>query len=218
MVVSMSLIVVGTFQQQHVLSELRSRKNRVQRQASQIIARLDHPEGLKKRIEVQDARANLIAFLGNRVSPTRLVTCISNALPQYVSITEYRSDFETRVLQDRGQIRGRRKPKQNETKSGLPQQIDFKRLLTESPKNILVVSVNGIAPDDVAISKYLAALEETGFFKQITLLFTDEYIEQEQSLRSFSLRLEVRKLRPMESTEDVGITAERRSSREGGQS
>ncbi len=55
-----------------------------------------------------------------------------------------------------------------------------------------MLTLSGIAPDDLAISKYLVALRETKLFERVTLAFTGQHQVRDENWRNFQIKLQVR--------------------------
>jgi Tfp pilus assembly protein PilN len=190
-----ALAGLGTFAQYRIHGRLEASRESMQSHAEQMTSQLDNADELYRRIRDLDAKANLVTRLRVRVPPTRILADVTSVLPEFVSLTEFRMNIET------SSAKAEEKPKrgpaaQNAATDISPQAADLARLDEIDRRSTHVVSLRGLAPDDVAVSKYLAALERTGNYDQVQLLFTDHYTIRGQELRSFGIRLEVRKPRP----------------------
>lgn len=153
-------------------------------------AQLENPESLRKQIQELDARANLLTFLQVRVPPTRVLAALTNPLPPFVTLNEVSLKNETvTVLAVPGEL-----PPAAAAKTVTnPHQADLQRLVDQAKSSELVVTVSGIAPDDVAIARYLAALQDQKLFREVKLLYTDEHTLLEHPRRRFGLRLTLRR-------------------------
>ncbi len=198
LVVFLGMIIAGTWQQRHIQARLQGQRDRLRNQAARMSARLDDADKVRQQIDELEIKANLITRLRVRVPSTRLLAAMTECLPTYVRITQCRSTFSSFENKSAGKSADHAEPAaeaeaEAETEAPLAEATDLKMLHERDKQTALFVSLSGVAPDDVAISHYIQNLELTNLFDEITLLYTDQLKFQEQRLRSFEMRIRVKK-------------------------
>jgi Tfp pilus assembly protein PilN len=189
-----ALAALGTFAQYRIHRRLEASRELMQSHAEQMTSQLENADELYRRIRDLDAKANLATRLRVRVAATRILADVTGALPDFVSLTEFRVNVETSNAKAEEKPQ-RGKAAQKAATDVSPQAADLARLVEIERRSTHVVSLRGLAPDDVAVSKYLAALEHTNIFDRVQLLFTDHSTIRGHELRNFGIQLRVRKPR-----------------------
>ena len=73
-----------------------------------------------------------------------------------------------------------------------PFEADLTELRHATSRSATMLTLSGIAPDDLAISAYLVALRETKLFERVTLAFTGQHRVRDENWRNFQIRLQVK--------------------------
>jgi len=194
----LGLALLGTFAQYQVRARLESSRSQLEARAAQMQAQLESDAALYRRVRDLDARANLVTRLRVRVAATRLLADVVANLPPFVSLTEFRTTVETSAPRpEQKSARGKDAPP-----PPAPPAADLAELEDRDARSTRIVSLQGLAPDDVAVSRFLAALERSGTFDEIRLLYTDRASYREHELRAFAIRLVVRKPRLFDAQPD----------------
>ena len=186
------LIFAGSAKQWHARRALEATRDELRRRAADSLAQLGPAEALNARIARLDSQTTLLVRLQTRVPPTRLLADVTRSLPEFVSLTQFRVHREGAAPLG-GLPAALRAGTQPAPEATAPAEKDLDELQRLDEQSHLVVSLLGIAPDDVAISHFLAAMQETGTFAEVQLQYTDETTFREYRLRSFSIRLVVRR-------------------------
>ena len=195
LVVFLSMIVVGTLQQRHIRANLEAKRTRIQNQANQMTAHLENADALRQQIHQLDAKANLVANLRVAVRPTRILATVTNSRPEYVTLTELHMSYDDLAKKTPAKSRSQASQDgQDASTNELAEELDLKERAKTRGQTALFVDLKGIAPDNVAISSYLDALEQSGLFDEVEWINTDEYDDpNEYQLRSFEFHLRVKK-------------------------
>ena len=190
LVVFAAIVVVGGIQQKRRGSRLEAERDRLQTDVTRMNGQLQNPASLRTRIQQLDQRAGLMARLHVFTPPTRVLSAVTNALPQYVTLTEYKTIFE--------KINTRKKravsPRGRSAIASASVAQDLKDLNAVHRQRSFIVMVKGIAADDLAISRYLDRLQRDRTFDDIQLLYTDQQTYRDNPMRSFELRLRVSRI------------------------
>jgi len=189
------LIIIGSLQQQRTHQQLQLQLETLQSQVKSLMGPLDDPQQVQADIGDLDRQCNLVSHLKMRVATTRLLEAISLQRPQFVSLSDIHLEYETAVqpLKSNKTNSGKQSKQPEDQAANDPFVIDLKQLRVERQTQNLIVVVSGLAPNHLAVSQYMAALQEVGHFKQLWLVSNEPYIFAEQKLRSFTVRLHVRR-------------------------
>ncbi|MBC8112933.1 MAG: hypothetical protein H7062_01010, partial [Candidatus Saccharimonas sp.] len=170
-----SLMMVGWLAQTHSVSQLTTRRSRLQEQTSELLSKLGSPEVLRRELKVVECEARLLDVLRLNVPPTRWLSAVVQALPTQVSLREMRSNLEEIAETSARATAGGGNSKPPEDQTGDPRERDLDRLATTAERQSLVISLSGTADDDQAVSSFLNALQQTNLFDRVQLLFTDQH-------------------------------------------
>jgi len=185
------LFVTGIAGQRQVRRQLEVRRATLQRTAERMTLQLGNPQLLQDEITRLDRRANLLTLLQLQPRASRVLSTVTGALPQYVSLTDLSLRSELIALSSTRP--GRTAPAgKKDTPAKPPEELDCERLQKEMQERGLVVSISGIAPHDLAIAAYLSQLKKSELFSDIALQYTDQHLIDDQQFRRFAARLTVR--------------------------
>ena len=142
---------------------------------------------IRMEIEQTLLQSHLRSHLKLRPATTRLLAAATTPLPRGIAISEFHIRIDLPVEPASPSSGAQSK------QPGLsPQRQDLERILAEANRRRTVLTVRGIAPDDAAVSGYLADLRRVGVFDDVRLLVTDRYDHHGFELRSFAVELRVR--------------------------
>lgn len=204
-VVFLVIVAAGGVQQRRERIRLEGERDRLARQATSMDGQLTDPALLRGRISALDLRAELATHLRLRTPPTRVLYAVTNSLPRFVSLTEFRSVFSGQVS---GSKRARRPGTKKPAPAGSAVETDLAKLRKTVRERPLVVTVKGLAADDLSISRFLAKLQNNPTFDEVRLLYTDAAEFEGNPMRGFEIRLQVRRVTG--SAPDRGIKTARR--------
>jgi len=188
-VIFLTLVSLGTVRQREIQNGLLTQKKTLEERAQLMNEQLESPEQLNQKIKLVEIRANLLTAILLDESPAQLLSIISDALPDFVSLTEFRFSFEQVKLKENSLRKNTPPGKQEEP---LPELLDLKILQERYERENLVISLQGISPDHLAISNYMSHLNQVGLFKEIELVQSNESIFEGQPMRVFRLRMVVK--------------------------
>lgn len=187
-VIFLTLVTLGTVRQREIQHALRTQKSKLQERAQLMNDQLESPDQLKQKIRHAEIRANLLAAILLDESPAQLLSILSHALPDFVSLSEFRYAFEN--VTDKENSLGIDTPPENE--EPIPELADLKILQQRYKRENLVINIEGISPDHLAISNYMSNLDQVGLFKEIELVQSNETTFEDQLMRVFRLRMVVK--------------------------
>jgi hypothetical protein len=184
---------VGWAAQQKSVQDLTSRHNRMKEHAALILSQLDTGDQLRAELKLLENGGRLLDGLRLQSPPTRWLTAVAGALPEQTTLSEIHSEID-----DDPAAAVRLAPAPG-IKPELPSpaeavQADLNRLALLAPRQSLTISLRGTATDDLEVSRFLTALNQTGLFERTQLLFTDQQTVGNSSLRAFAIRLRTRSM------------------------
>ncbi|RMG34861.1 MAG: hypothetical protein D6725_13480 [Planctomycetota bacterium] len=223
--VALSLMFAGGLERQRTIHSLQAQQRLLRQQYEMTSRRLPDAAQLRRTLKRLEAQANLLNYLRLRVPPTRLLACVTNTLPKYVSLAELHVEYEAapRAAAARND-RSDRTAAPVAAKSSrpgmsaaahaahsketvvLPSESDIRRLLEDAERYRTVVVATGMAVDDLAVSQYLANLKRTGLFDDVRLVFTTEQIVFDQPRRAFEMRLTLKRAARLVTPSDTHRT------------
>ena len=192
LVAFLAIVVAGGLRQRRVRIGLEANRDNLKSQAVRISGQLENADALRHEIQRLDRRADLLTFLRLRTPPTRVLAAVANCLPKFVSLTEYGTRYETSQQQNKP-IRKTIDPAAAASIPAVEQ--DLERLQREWNNRSLIVTVKGIARDDILISQFVARLQRNEAFDDVRWLYTDQKPYAGHTMRGFEIRLRVRRRR-----------------------
>ena len=90
----LTLVTLGTVRQREIQHALQTKKKTLEDRVLLMNQQLDDPAQLAQKIKQAEIQADLLAGLQLDESPAQLLSIISSALPEYVSLNEFQFQFE----------------------------------------------------------------------------------------------------------------------------
>lgn len=186
------LAALGTWQQRDLRRKLEARRDELQSMAAGLLQPVQAQSSLEQQLNELETRALLLTTLGLRVPMTRVLTAITNSLPELVSLSDCHAETGLKETAGKKPFATSPVPVANKDKTPSPFESDLAELRKAAELSATMLTLNGIAPDDLAISQYLVTLRETGLFERVTLSFTGQHPVREETWRKFEVRLQVK--------------------------
>ena len=188
-VIFLTLVTIGTVRQRDIQHHLQAQKDTLEERAQLMNEQLENPAELNQKIQQAEIRDNLFASILLDESPAQLLSILADALPDFVSLDEFRFSFEEVSLKENPLNKNTPPGKQDKP---LPELADLKILQERYKRENLVINLQGISPDHLTISNYMSRLNQVGLFKEIELIQSNESIFEGQPMRVFRLRIVVK--------------------------
>lgn len=185
----LALAMLGTWQQRTLRLKLDQRRGELQARAQGLQQTLPTDSQLEQQFKEWETKAQLLTTLELRVPATRMLAAVTEALPEFVSLSE--CQVEQVPVESKPTTNGR-VVASTPQEAKPPLETDLQELRADADKVATGMTLAGLAPDDFAISRYLVRLRETDLFERVTLVFSGETRVREESLRNFQIRLQVR--------------------------
>lgn len=188
----LTIAVLGTWMQRDLRRKLEVRRDELQAIAAGLMQSLNSESKADQRLNELETRSLLLTTLEMRVPMTRVLSAITNSLPDYVSLDDCQAEFG---LKESTNVRSPPPPTSvvvDKANNLSPSELDLKELRNASNLSTMMLTLNGIAPDDLAISRYLVALRDTELFERVILSFSGQQSVRDEMWRKFEVRLQVK--------------------------
>ena len=186
------------------LSTARANQSKVNGEYAEAARRLDQLDALKKQQDEMKDKAELTAALLERVPRTYLLAELINRMPASLSLLELSLNTKTvkaappaaakSALSNAKAAPG--KEAANEKTKAKPREAP--------PEKTVTVALVGVAPTDVQVAQYMAALGQSPILKDVGLVYSEEAKIEEVGMRKFRIELvlaptaDVRSLDPVD--------------------
>ena len=187
----LTLAALGTWQQQDLRRRLEVRRDELQSKAEGLLQPIKAQSNLQQQLNDVEARALLLTTLELRVPMTRILNAVTSSLPEMMSLSECNAEPGQKEQSGLRPAVPRPLPTANKVTPS-PFASDLTELRSAAGLSTLMLTLSGIAPDDLTISQYLVALRETGLFERVTLSFTGQHTIREETWRKFEVRLQLK--------------------------
>ncbi len=198
----LGLMALGWFEQQRSLRELLARRDRAEIQVATMLSQVDQGGQLRVQLKQGEDQTRLLQGLRLHASPTRWLTAVVSALPERTILTEMHAEIDEGATPETD-LNAVNKSSMD------PLHQDLQRLLKQTPRRALMISLQGTAADDLQVAEFLRQLHQAGLFERVQLLFTDHRPGDEQMQRSFAIRLRTRSLLAAQRTNQPVASGDR---------
>lgn len=176
--------IVGQLREQAVLS---ARVERMQRDLVTLEAQIADTAALQTELAALDEELRWWKLLRWRQSPADMLATFSSTVPQEVVLTALVLAGEARPIAATGGL-------SMSPTSPVPlpaARRDLDSLLRRRQAESVIVTIEGMATDDIAITHWLTALHQDRRFERVDLISLDQLQHDAETSRSFSIRLQL---------------------------
>ncbi len=186
------VVVIGAVAGGFVVTERRqtAMDNRVRavnlemRQASESLKQLELLES--KRQEMM-CKASVSASLMEPVPRSLILATITNSLPAAVSLEQI--DLVSKKVQPPKALTDHKKKRNKRKIRTSKKEETTKKKSIEPQKWNTQFKVSGVAQTDLQVAQLIAQLNKSPLFKEVNLLYSEEYEKEHQMLRTFALQI-----------------------------
>ena len=187
----LALSVLGTWQQRQLCRKLETRRDELQAKAQGLMQAMPANSKVTQELKDLETKSLLLTTLELRVPMTRVLSAVTKSLPEMVSLNECQA--EAGLMETSGAVLPAAIPAQISKEKPPPFEADLTELRNATGRSATMLTLSGIAPDDLAISKYLVALRDTKLYERVTLAFTGQHQVRGENWRNFQIKLQVKK-------------------------
>ena len=187
----LALSVLGTWQQRQLCRKLETRRDELQAKAQGLMQAMPAKSKVTQELKDLETKSLLLTTLELRVPMTRVLSAVTKSLPEMVSLSECQA--EAGLMESSGTTLPAIGSAPVSKEKPPPFESDLTELCNATSRSATMLTLGGIAPDDLAISKYLVALRDTKLFERVTLAFTGQHQVRGENWRNFQIKLQVKK-------------------------
>lgn len=210
----LTLAMLGTWLQRDLRRKLESRRDELQARADGLLQSVQAQSKLEQQLKELETRALLLTTLELRVPMTRVLTAITRSLPEMVSLSDCQAETGLKETSNTRSAAPAVPPVVSKEKPTSPFESDLTELRNATKLSATMLTLSGIAPDDLTISQYLVALRETNLFDRVTLSFTGQHPVREEVWRKFEVRVQVKSPEALLQRTSATLTARQLPTRE----
>lgn len=188
-------------------SQVRASQNAINQQYQLAASKIDELNELEKQKEQMLNKAELAAALVERVPRSNLLAELINRMPARLSLIEFELKSEkvrTKVNAKRSRRSSGRHsgPKRAKTREEAAREGKQKKI--EAPKHTVKISMTGIAPTDLEVSRYMAALSSYSLLQDVTLEYSEEREFDNRTMRRFKITMKLSPKADIRNTKSTG--------------
>lgn len=170
------LLIVGVCSWQHFE---RSRRLQIERDhtvqsVGQITSQLQSPAGSRAELDALEAKASLITFLRVRGLPTQVFHMLDETRPENLILSTLKLSRST-ARNKPSRITNNLPPTPSQTPVPEGIQKDLAKLEREAREHRQELRLEGDAPDDLAVARFLGKLRRYPLCEDVKLEFTDSH-------------------------------------------
>jgi Tfp pilus assembly protein PilN len=183
------------------MREIEKQASDVDVQYTSAAKRIEQYQQMEEKQRTMQHQAELTASLLEKVPRTKVLARITNGIPQGVSLLDFTL---------------------NSVLSSAPQKtpqtaFDARRAELDASRGVVnamasqprvydvSMRLTGVAPNDGQVSKFITKLNTTPLFKDVNLVFTDEFVagDKENKLRKFAIEMNLNPNAPIDDPSDA---------------
>lgn len=169
--------------------EVQTLQLEVNRQFEEAARQIEQIEHLQKQKQQMLHKAQVTGILVERVPRTIILSELINHMPVTLSLLEV--DMSTQVLRTAPRPLTAIERDQQRRQRLSREQSEEQEQVIEVPKTELSLNLIGVAPTDVEVSQFIAALNRHKLFKDVNLQYSEQAMIDSQRLRKFRIQLNV---------------------------
>ena len=162
--------------------------------------RIEQYQQMEEKQRTMQHQAELTASLLEKVPRTKILARITNGIPQGVSLLDFtlNSTLSTAPQSAPKTAFDARKAELDASRGVISAMASQPRVYDVSMR------LTGVAPNDGQVSKFITKLNTTPMFKDVNLVFTDEFVagDKESKLRKFAIEMNLNPNAPIDDPSD----------------
>ena len=183
--VVMGAVVAAYFVTNRQRDEVLKLGNQVNADFAEAAKRLEQLETLQLKKNQMVRKAQVTAVLLERIPRSLVLSELVNAMPVALSLTELSFDTRrTRVTQAPTALEEAKRKSLAEKKDKDNIRDEPEPIMTEA-----TMQLAGIAPTDVEVAQFMATLGQNALFRDINLVFSEQFVLDKQEGRKFRIDL-----------------------------
>ena len=172
-------------------TQVRAAQEAINSQYQLAARQIDELTELEQQREQMLNKAELAAALVERVPRSILLAELINRMPPRLSLLEFELKSEKvrapRQLPKNRRVGRQRAPKRAPTR----EQASAEQQKIELPRQVVTISMVGVAPTDVEVSRFMKALTSYSLLRNVTLDYSEEREMDGRMMRQFGIRMKL---------------------------
>ena len=195
------------------MREIEKQATEVDMQYTGAAKRIEQYTQMEEKQRTMQHQAELTASLLEKVPRTKILAKITNGIPTGVSLLDFAmsSSLNTNAAKAAAAPKTAFELKKAEVDSAR----GVVNALASQPRVYdVTIKLTGVAPNDGQVAKFITKLGSSSLFKDVNLVFTDEFVagDKENKLRKFAIEMSVNPNAPLddpsEETKTAALTTE----------
>ncbi len=172
-------------------TQVRAAQEAINSQYQLAARRIDELTELEQQREQMLNKAELAAALVERVPRSILLAELINRMPPRLSLLEFELKSE-KIRAPRQVARNRRVGRHSAPKRApTREQVSKEQKKIEPPRQIVTISMVGVAPTDLEVSRFMSALTSYSLLSDVTLDYSEEREMDGRMMRQFSIKMKL---------------------------
>ncbi len=171
--------------------QVRASQDAINNQYQLVAKQIDELTELEQQKEQMLNKAELAAALVERVPRSILLAELINRMPPRLSLLKFELKSE-KIRAPRPLPKTRRVGRQSGPKRApTREQAAGEQKKIEPPRQIVTISMVGVAPTDLEVSRFMAALTSFSLVKEVTLEYSKERDVDDRLMREFAIKMKL---------------------------
>jgi len=188
------------------MREIEKQATDVDMQYTGAAKRIDQYQQMEEKQRTMQHQAELTASLLEKVPRTKVLAKITNGIPTGVSLLDFAmsSSLNTNPAKVAPKTAFELKKAEADSARGV-----VNALASQPRVYDVTIKLTGVAPNDGQVAKFIAKLNSSSLFKDVNLVFTDEFVvgDKENKLRKFAIEMSINPNAPLDDPSDDTKTA-----------
>lgn len=172
-------------------TQVRAAQEAINSQYQLAARQIDELTELEQQREQMLNKAELAAALVERVPRSILLAEIINRMPPRLSLLEFELKSEKirapRQVPKKRNVGRRSRPKRAPTR----EQASKENRKIEQPRQVVTISMVGVAPTDVEVSRFMSALTSYSLLRDVSLDYSEEREMNGRMMRQFGIKMKL---------------------------
>ena len=164
--------------------------------------RIDQYKQMEEKQRTMQHQAELTASLLEKVPRSKILARVTNGIPQGVSLLDFSmaSTLSTASQQKVPQTAFDARKAEIDAGKGV-----VNAMASQPRVYDVMMHLTGVAPNDGQVSRFITKLNSTPMFKDVNLVYTDEFVvgDKENRLRKFSIEMNLNPNAPLDDPGDA---------------
>ncbi len=186
-IIVMAAVVAGFYITDQQRTEVSRELNEVNSQFKDKAEQLDQIEKLQNQKEQMIRKARVTAVLVERIPRSMIMAELINHMPATLSLLEF--ELDTKKVRNAPRPRTALEREKLNVQNRQDQE-QYPEIVDVQPTEVSIIMV-GVAPTDVEVSEFMAALSAHPLFYDVNLQFSEQVSMEDQEMRKFRVELMV---------------------------